>query len=131
LDKTTPTVAEKGRDPQLVIVREGFTNIEAVGKTKIENPGNDIGTWWLINETSDEDIIFRESRDKKHLVAVSWPGEASFLIYDSLNPCIHAGLSIQYTIDPKRERHWYGTVYFLENNPYNLLKRYKSGKRFN
>ncbi|MEW6193792.1 MAG: hypothetical protein AB1521_01380 [Bacteroidota bacterium] len=131
LDKTTPTPAEKGRDALLVIARKGFTNIEAVGKTKIENPGSDIGTWWLVNETSDEDIIARESKDKKHLVAISWPGGASFLIYNSLNPCIHAGPSIQFTIDPKRGRHWYGTIYLMKNNPTELFERYKSGKRYN
>ncbi len=131
LDKTTPTVAEKGRDPLLVIAREGFTEIEAVGKTKIDKPGSDIGTWWLVNETSDEDIIVRESRDKKHLVAISWPGDTSFLIYNSLNPCIHAGPSIQFTIDPYRERHWYGTIYLIQNNPDQLFERYKNGKRYN
>lgn len=131
LDKTTPTAAEKGRDPLLVIAREGFTNIEAVGKTKIENPGSGIGNWWLVNETSDEDIIVRESKNKKHLVAVSWPGDVSFLIFNSGNPCIHAGPSIQFTIDPERERHWYGTVYLMQNDKEELLKRYKDGQRYN
>jgi hypothetical protein len=131
VDKMTPTAAEKGRDPLLVIAKERFTNIEAVGKTKIEKPGGDIGTWWLMNETSDEDIILRESKDKKHLVSVSWPGEASFLIYNSLNPCIHAGPSIQFTIESKRERHWYGTIHLMENNKEVLLKKYKNGQRYN
>ena len=131
LDKTNPTAAEKERDPLLVIAREGFTNIEAVGKTKIENPGSDIGAWWLVNQASDEDIIYRESKDKKHLVAVSWPGDASFLIYNSLNPCIHAGPSIQFTIDPHRERHWYGNIYLMDNNPKELFARYKGSDRYN
>jgi hypothetical protein len=131
LEETTPTVVEKGRDPLLVIARKGFTNIEAVGKTKIGKPGSDVGTWWLVNQASDEDIITRESKDKQHLVAVSWPGDVSFLIYNSLNPCIHAGPSIQFTIDPQRERHWYGTVYLMQNNPLELLERYKNGKRCN
>jgi hypothetical protein len=131
LDKTTPTVAEKGRDPLLVIARKGFSNLEAAGKIRFEKPGSDIGDWWLLNETSDEDIILRESKDKKHLVAVAWPGETSFLIYNSLNPCIHAGPSIRYTIDPRRERHWYGTVYLIENDKNELIKRYKNGQRYN
>lgn len=131
LDKTTPTVAEKGRDPLLVIARKGFSDIEAVGKTKIKKPGSDIGDWWLLNETSDEDIIMRESKDKKHLVAVAWPGETSFLIYNSLNPCIHAGPSIQFTINSQRERHWYGTIYLIQNDKNELIKRYKNGQRYN
>ncbi|RJP71570.1 MAG: hypothetical protein C4539_04695 [Ignavibacteriales bacterium] len=131
LDKTTPTAANKGRDAQLVIPRKGFTNMQAVGKTKILGPGEDIGTWWRTNEESDEDIILRESRDKKHLVAVSWPGEVSFIIYNSLNPCIHAGPSIQFTIEPGRERHWYGIIYLMKNDPGELLKKYKNGKRNN
>ncbi len=131
LDKTTPSTAEKGRDAQLVIPRKGFTNLQAVGKTKILEPGKDIGTWWRTNEESDEDIILRESRDKKHLVAVSWPGEVSFIIYNSLNPCIHAGPSIQFTIEPGRERHWYGIIYLMKNDPGELLKKYKNGKRNN
>jgi hypothetical protein len=70
-----------------------------------------------VNETSDEDIIYCESKNNEHLIAFSWPGEASFLIYNSLNPCIHADPSIQFTIDPYRERHWYGTMYLMDNNP--------------
>jgi hypothetical protein len=122
LDKTTPTAAEKGRDPLLVILRKGFTD---------EEPGSDIGIWWVVNEASDEDIIVRESKDKKHLVAVSWPGDVSTIIYNSLIPCIHAGPTIKYTIDPQRERHWYGTIYLMQNDKAELLKRYKNGQRYN
>jgi hypothetical protein len=131
LDRTTPAVAEKGRDPLLIIARKGFSNIEAAGKIKVEKPGSDIDSWWLLNETSDEDIILRESTDKKHLVAVAWPGETSFLIYNSLNPCIHAGPSIRYTINPRRKRHWYGTIYLIQNDKNELIKRYKNGQRYN
>ncbi len=131
LDQTTPTSAQKRRDALLVIGRKGFSNMEAVGKTTIKTPGEDIGQWWLINETSDEDIIVRESTDKKHLVATSWPGEVSFLIFNSQNPCIHAGPSIEFTIGANRERHWYGTVYLMPNNPNELLIRYKNGQRKN
>jgi hypothetical protein len=64
----------------LVIMREDFSDVVAPGKTKIEKPGADIGwTWWAVNETSDEDIILRESRDKIHLVAVVWPGKQAIL----------------------------------------------------
>jgi hypothetical protein len=132
LDDATPTVAEKGTDPMLVIMREGFSDIEAAGRIKIEKPGTDIGwSWRAVNETSDEDIILRESRDKKHLVAVSWPGQASFLVFNSLIPCIHAGPSIRFTIDPQRERHWYGTVYLMQNDKNELINRYKNGIRYN
>jgi hypothetical protein len=131
LANTTPTIAEKGRDPLLVIARKGYSDIVAAGKTKFEKPGSDIGIWWLLNEASDEDIIMRESKDKKHLVAVAWPGETSFLIFNSLIPCIHAGPSIQFTIDPQRERHWYGTIYLIQNDKNELIKRYKNGQRYN
>jgi hypothetical protein len=132
LDQTTPTAAEKGTDPMLVIMREGFSDVVAPGKIKIEKPGTDIGwSWQAVNETSDEDIILRESRDKKHLVAVAWPGQASYLVFNSLIPCIHAGPSIQFTIDPKRERHWYGTIYLIQNDKNELIKRYKNGQRYN
>ncbi len=116
----------------LVIMREGFSDVVAPGKVKIEKPGADIGwTWWAVNETSDEDIILRESRDKKHLVAVAWPGQTSYLVFNSLIPCIHAGPSIRFTIDPKRERHWYGTIYLIQNDKNELIKRYKNGQRYN
>ena len=132
LDQTTPTAAEKGTDPMLVIMREGFSDVVAPGKVKIEKPGTDIGwSWRSVNETSDEDIILRESRDKKHLVAVAWPGQTSYLVFNSLIPCIHAGPSIRFTIDPKRERHWYGTVYLMQNDKNELLNRYKNGQRYN
>jgi hypothetical protein len=145
VDKLTPSAAEKKRDPLLVIAKDGFTNLEGVGKTKFEGPGHDIfmsnyvkekdGSlkyiWWMPDQTSDEDIIFRESRDKKHLVAVSWPGSVSNLVYNSINPCIHAGPSIQYTINAGRERHWYGTIYLMKNDHNELLKRYKNGQRPN
>ena len=68
----------------------------------VYKPGDDMGVWWLINQYSDEDIIVRESRDKKHLVAASWPGNVDFLVYNSNIPCIHCGPSIQFTIDAKR-----------------------------
>jgi hypothetical protein len=131
LEKSTPTAAEKGLEPKLVIGKSGFMNMQAVGKTKINKPGENIGEWWMINEPSDEDIIYRASKDKKHLAAVAWPGDVSFLIYNSMNPCIHAGPSIQYTIEPGRERHWYGTVYLMDNKPGELLQRYKNGRRAN
>ena len=122
LGKSTPTVKEIGRDPLLVISREGFADFK---------PGTDLGQWWVINQTSDEDIIVRESKDKKHLVAVTWPGDASFLIYNALIPCIHGGPTIKYTIDPNRERHWYGTIYLMDNKPKKLFERYKNGQRYN
>jgi hypothetical protein len=131
LDKTTPTAADKGRAPMLVIPKEGFSDMEAAGKIKVEKPGSDIGVWWILNQTSDEDIIMRETRDKKHLVAVSWPGETSFLIFNSIIPCIHAGPTVRFTIDPQRERHWYGTVYLIQNDKNELMKRYKNGQRYN
>jgi hypothetical protein len=132
LDQATPTAAEKGTDPMLVIMREGFSDVVAPGKVKIEKPGADIAwTWRAVNETSDEDIILRESRDKKHLVAVAWPGQTSYLVFNSLIPCIHAGPSIQFTIDAKRERHWYGTIYLIQNDKNELIKRYKNGQRYN
>jgi hypothetical protein len=129
LDKSTPSPADKGRVPMLVIGKRGFSNIQAVGKTKIPAPGGDIGDWWIINEESDEDIVYRSSKDGKHLAAISWPGDVSFLIYNSMNPCIHAGPSIQFTVEPGMERHWYGTIYLTSNNPDDLLKRYKDGRR--
>jgi len=132
LADATPTAAEKGRDPMLVIMREGFSEVVAPGKVKIEKPGTDIGwSWWAVNETSDEDIILRESRDKKHLVAVTWPGQTSYLVFNSLIPCIHAGPSVRFTIEPQRERHWYGTVYLIQNDKKELMNRYKNGQRYN
>ncbi len=132
LDQTTPIAADKGSDPMLVIMRKGFSDVVAPGKVKIEKPGADIGwSWRSVNETSDEDIILRESRDKKHLVAVAWPGQTSYLVFNSLIPCIHGGPSIQFTIDPNRERHWYGTIYLLQNDKNELMKRYKNGQRYN
>jgi hypothetical protein len=132
LDQTTPATTEKGSGPMLVIMRKGFSDVVAPGKVKIEKPGADIGwSWRAVNETSDEDIILRESRDKKHLVAVAWPGQTSYLVFNSVIPCIHAGPSIRYTIDPNRERHWYGTIYLIQNDKNELLKRYKNGQRYN
>jgi hypothetical protein len=96
-----------------------------------EKPGSDIGIKWLFYETRDEDIIMHESKDKKHLVAIAWHGETSFLIFNSLIPCIHDGPSIQFTIDPQRERHWYGTIYLIQNDKNELLKRYKNRQRNN
>ncbi len=145
LDELTPSAKEKERDPLMIIARKGFVNLEGVGKTKYNGLGQDVFmsnyvkdstgkpmfVWWMMNQESDEDIIYKESRDKKHLVAVSFPGSVSYLIYNSLNPCIHAGPSIQFTIEPKRERHWYGTVYLLKNDAELLMKRYKNGQREN
>jgi hypothetical protein len=145
VDKLTPSPEEKHRDALMVIGRKGFTNLEGVGKTKYNGPGQDIFmsnyvkdangnplfVWWMTNEESDEDIILRESRDKKHLVAVAWPGSVAYLVYNSLNPCIHAGPSIQFTIEPQRERHWYGTIYLMQNDKDELMKKFKNGQRYN
>jgi hypothetical protein len=145
LGSLTPSASEKGRNPLMIIAKKGFGNLEGVGKTKYNGLGQDVFmsnyvkdstgkptlVWWMMNQESDEDIILKESRDKKHLVAVSWPGSTSYLIFNSLNPCIHAGPSIQYTIEPNRERHWYGTIYLMQNDKEELMKRYKDGQRRN
>jgi hypothetical protein len=127
LGDCTPSPEEKGRSPLIIIARKGFVPPQGLG--------GDVGdtgvkaTWWYLNQTSDEDIIVRESKDKKHLVAVTWPGYVHRLVCNAGIPCLHAGPTAGISIAPHREHHWYGIVYLMENNSDALYKRFKGAER--
>lgn len=116
LAHTTPTPADKKREPWLLILtRQGEHSFTG---------GKDSLTWWLVDQIADENIMATQSEDGKHLIGYTWNVPGQHMMTNCGNPCMHTGPGAIAKLASGQRYTWYGKVYFLANDPNELLKRY-------
>jgi len=118
LARTTPTPAEMGRDPWLLI-------LTPQGKDSFPGP-KVTSTWWLVDQVADENLMAAESVDGKHLCGYTWDKPAQTLMCNCGNPCLHTGPGPVEELAPGAAHTWRGKIYLIENDPEALLARYRS-----
>jgi len=118
LSHLTPTPEQIGRKPWFLIMRE-----EVAQKTVLPKIS---ATWWRANEFATENLMGAETRDGKHLVGYTWNVEPIGLMSNCGNPCLHTGMGASPEIAAGHSFTWHGKIYFLRNEPEELLRRYRA-----
>jgi predicted amidohydrolase len=122
LTATTPTPEKVGRDPWLVILTQ-------TGRDTFDGPKDTKTTWWRVDQIADENLMATQSKDGRHLIGYTWDREDQNLMTNCSNPCLHTGPGPQKNIEDGQTARWYGKIYFLENDPNQLLKRYRNDQK--
>lgn len=115
-DHATPTAAQIGRHPWFLSLRA-----EAVQTTPLPRISP---TWWMIDQHHTENLMGAVTRDRQHLIGYTWNVEPIGLMSNGGNPCLHTGMGDSPEIAPGKSFTWWGKIYFLRNDPEELLKRY-------
>ena len=122
LSGTTPTPAEVGREPWLILLTQS-------GKDTFDGP-KDTGTpWWRVDQIAEENLMAARSEDGRFLIGYTWDIEDKNLMTNCGNPCLHTGPGAALDVQPGQTAVWHGTIYFLENDPETLLKRYREDQK--
>jgi len=115
LARTTPTPADKGRDPWILMPVKG-------GPPDLGGQKDMADGWWVVNETADVHLIARQSEDGQHLVAVSWDDSPPGLVMSNTRiPCLHAGPMHAVDLAPGAAFTWHGVIYLVKAEPEHLL----------
>ena len=117
---TTPTPAEKGREPWIAMLAKD-------AKNRFEGP-KDSPTWWLLDQAADCNLLGSVSVDGKHLVAYVWDQSPRVMMSNTGHPCLHTGPSEGLMLEQGTAYTRRGRVYFMDNNPDALLLRYRADK---
>ena len=115
LSTTTPTPAEKGRQPWLLLLTERGAPGSALPK--------DSPTWWRVDQLVDRNLMAATSADGRHLLGYTWSVEPEALMTNGGNPCLHTGMGFSPRLAPGESFTWRGRVYCLPNDPALLLRR--------
>lgn len=121
LSTTTPTPAEKGLNPWILMLTKDNKDLYK-GPREIEN------AWWVVNELADYNIIVRKTEDGKHFLAVAWDETESVLMSNTKIPCLHAGPQRQEDLEPSESASWRGKIFLLPSDPDLLLQEYLKWK---
>ena len=119
LSTTTPTPAEKGREPWLQILTQ------SAGEYR--GPRDNPDGWWFVDQKADFGIIARQSRDQRHLLAIAWQ-DAKALSTNTRIPCLHAGPGRPASLKPGEQAFWRGKIYLMSNDPESLLVRFNGDR---
>lgn len=117
-DHATPTAKAMGRQPWYLSLRA-----EAAKTTPLPRVSP---TWWMIDQHHTENLMSAVARDRQHLVGYTWSVEPIGLMSNGGNPCLHTGMGDSPEISPGKSFTWWGKIYFLPNDPEELLKRYRA-----
>ena len=79
---------------------------------------------WNLHQDADVPIVACMSRDRAHLVAVSWFDMCQVIRSNANLSCIHAGPETHVTLGPGEEFCWHGRLYLMPNDPQGLLQRF-------
>jgi predicted amidohydrolase len=118
LTGTTPTPEQVGRDPWLILLTSS-------GQETFDGPKDSKSTWWRIDQVADENLMAAQSKDGKYLIGYTWDREDENLMTNGGNPCLHTGPGAILDLENDQTAKWCGKIYFLENDPDQLLKRYR------
>ncbi len=118
LDTLTPTSNEKGRIPWLLIPTEAM-------RRKYTGPNECSDGWWVVNQNADFPLLARIAADGSGLVGIAWHDPAAMLMTNTAIPCLHAGPSNEFFLNPGEEGIWRGKVYLTRNSPDRLLSQYR------
>ncbi len=113
LAHTTPDLAGTGRHPWILMRVRG---------TDYRGPRENPDGWWVADQIADHGIAARVTRDGTRLAAVHWDS-ATMVMSNSRIPCLHAGPAGGVSLEPGQELVWRGTIYLMENDPDQLLRR--------
>lgn len=114
LSETTPTPAEMGRAPWLIMLNQGLPEVR-----RRSHPDG----WWVIDQRADHPVIARQSSDGTHLAATWWEG-APGLMTNTTIPCMHSRMPRK-SLAPGETGVWHGKIYLMQNRPEELLQRYR------
>jgi len=111
LDTTTPTPAQMGRTPWLVMTR-------TTPKPALDSP-----MLWCVDQPVSDNLMAAVTRDRAHLVGYTWSVEPAYLMSNCGNPCLHTGMGSSPEIPPGKSFTWRGRIYCMTNDPAALLAR--------
>lgn len=90
-------------------------------ETKLE----DECPWWIVDQRADHPLIWRESQDREHLVAITWEGDTVRRLMTNTNiPCLHSDPLACAQLPHGKEAVWHGRIFLMENNVEKLLSEY-------
>jgi hypothetical protein len=114
LNRTTPTAADKGRDPWILMPVAG-------GPSDLGGQREMPAAWWVVNEVADAYLIARQSADGQHLVAITWDDQPPGLLMSNTRiPCLHAGPMRAVDLAPGAAFTWHGVIYLVAADPQRL-----------
>lgn len=118
LDTLTPTAADKGRDPWILLPTQA--------KRESYQGAMDMpGAWWVVDQTADYSLLARRHASGKGLVGIAWHESASMLMTNSNLPCLHAGPETRLQIAPGESAAWRGKVYLAQYPADKIVEQYK------
>ncbi len=120
LTTTTPTPEEKDRAP--------WITMRVKNAVYPWDGPSDSDTWWLLDQVADYNLLVAISRDEKYLVGYAWDTAPSVLMSNCGHPCFHAGPAPATRLEPGDAFTRRGRVYFMKNEPEELLKEYLMDK---
>ncbi|MCC7493495.1 MAG: hypothetical protein IT204_14160 [Fimbriimonadaceae bacterium] len=122
LSRTTPTAADKGRDPWILLpVADGPRDL---GGQRDMPDG-----WWVVNQVADSYLIARQSADGRHLVAITWDDRPPGLLMSNTRiPCLHGGPMQPVDLAPGASYTWHGVIYLLSSGPPRLAELYRQDR---
>lgn len=115
LTKATPAPRDKGRDPWVLMLTPS-------GQRSYTGAREWPDGWWVVDQVADMPVIARTSTDRRHLVAISWDGDPMYLMSNTRIPCLHAGPTNAFTLEPGKECIWRGTIWLMPNDPKRLRR---------
>ncbi len=122
LADTTPTPRDKGRDPWVLMLTKTGSKTYAGARDWPDG-------WWVVDQVADLPVIARTSADGKHMVGISWDGDPMYIMSNTRIPCLHAGPTNVFTIEPGKECVWRGILWLTDNDPERLKKQAMQGVR--
>lgn len=122
LTATTPTPKQVGREPWLVLLTK-------TGEHTFDGPKDTKTTWWRVDQVAEENLMAAQSADGKYLIGYTWDVEDKHLMTNCGNPCLHTGPGAAEDVKPGQTVSWRGKIYFLDNNPDELLRRYRQDQQ--
>ena len=84
--------------------------------------------WWIVDQKADLPLIWRESQDRDHLVAITWEGDTVRRLMTNTNiPCLHSDPLAHAKLLNGKEGVWRGRIILMENDVEKLLSEYEKG----
>ncbi|NLI00588.1 MAG: hypothetical protein GX446_13970 [Chthonomonadales bacterium] len=115
LERTTPTPRDKGRDPWVLMLTRS-------GARTYAGPRDYPDGWWVVDQAADLPVIARTSVDGKHVLAITWDGDPVYLMSNTRIPCLHAGPTNVFSVEPGKECIWRGTIWLMPNDAERLRR---------
>lgn len=85
--------------------------------------------WWIIDQRAEHDLIWRETRDKAHLTAITWDHTTERLMTNTNIPCLHSDPLLVNDLADGAEAVWTGRIYVMANDPTRLLAKYQADRK--